>query len=68
MEYGCFRCVKSASAEEWNHATKECFGEDSKPIEQGFGNRNWTYVCPSCGKLCYAPDIFIPDDWADEYR
>lgn len=68
MEYGCFRCVSKNSAEEWNRATRERFGDVEKPIQSGFRNRNWAYVCPSCGHVCYTEDIFTPEDWAEECR
>lgn len=68
MEYGCFKCVEKNSADAWNRATVERFGGEANPIEQGFGNRNWMYVCPACGEVCYASDIFTPEDWVDECR
>jgi hypothetical protein len=62
-EFKCFRCTQTSPAAAWDAFTQERFGKDCKPINEGYQNRNWMYVCPSCGELCYAPDI--EEHWPD---
>jgi len=62
-EFKCFRCTQTSPAAAWDAFTQERFGKDCKPINEGYQNRNWMYICPSCGEICYAPDI--EEHWPD---
>lgn len=62
-EFKCMRCEQTSETEVWDIVTKERYGVGCKPIREGFKNKNWMYVCPSCGKSVGVPDI--QEHWPD---
>lgn len=52
--YKCNRCNAESTADAWNNATEEMYGQDIEPIEDAFRQEEWAYfyTCPECKKEC----------------
>lgn len=57
MNYKCLHCQQVSSDEEWNKETERQCNEGTAPIQHGYNNLNYYYICPFCGEHCFKGKI-----------